>query len=93
MKHLVFAIKKELKNNFLDYLILITFGVFFLILTNLFKGERFMEFILLLTFVGFYILWGTYHHLTKNSFRLKIVVEYILIGFLVLFLLKIILII
>ncbi|MCS6956652.1 MAG: hypothetical protein NZM02_02295 [Patescibacteria group bacterium] len=92
MKHLINQVKKELKKHFFDYLLLITAGVFFLIGLNIFKGERIIEFIILLAFSSFYIIWGIYHHLIKDVFRLKIVIEYILIGFIVLFLLKIILI-
>ncbi|MCX7955788.1 MAG: hypothetical protein N2593_01620 [Patescibacteria group bacterium] len=92
MKNLFNQIKKEFKKHFFDYLLLITAGVFFLIGLNIFKGERIIEFIILLAFSSFYIIWGIYHHLIKDVFRLKIVIEYILIGFIVLFLLKIILI-
>ncbi len=92
MKHFVNHLKKEIKKHYFDYLLLITAGVFFLIGLNVFKGEKFIEFIILLAFSSFYIIWGIYHHLIKDMFRLKIVVEYILIGFIVLFLLKIILI-
>lgn len=90
MKILIKSIKRELKNNLFDYLLLVTAGIFVLITLNIFKGERFIEFIILLIFASFYIIWGIYHHLFKNTFRLKIVLEYILIAFTLLFLLKII---
>lgn len=92
MKHLTRHLKKEIKNSTFDYLLLITAGVFFLIAVNAFRGERLLEFIILLAFSSFYIIWGVYHHLIEDSLHLKIVVEYILIGFTILFLLKIILI-
>jgi hypothetical protein len=82
--------KKELKKHLFDYLLLATAGVFFLITINLFKGERWMEFIILLAFASFYIIWGIYHHIAQESLHLKTVIEYILIAFTLVFLLKII---
>ncbi len=80
--------KKEIKKHLFDYLLLITVGIFFLIGINIFKGERFIEFVVLLTFASFYIIWGTYHHIRHQSLALKIVIEYILIAFTLVFLLK-----
>lgn len=82
--------KKEIKKHLFDYLLLITAGVFFLIAINVFKGERFLELVILLTFAFFYIIWGFYHHAFRHSLRLKTVIEYILIAFTLVFLLKII---
>lgn len=90
MQQVILDLKKELKKHFFDYLLLITGGVFFLVATNIFKGERLMEFIILLFFVSFYIVWGVYHHLIRNSLQLRIVIEYILIGFVLMFLLKLV---
>ena len=82
--------KNKLKKHLFDYLLLITAGIFFLIATNIFKGERFFEFVIILAFACIYIIWGFYHHIFHNSFRLKVVIEYILIAFTIIFLLKII---
>lgn len=90
MKHLIVYLKKELYKSLFDYLLLITAGVIFLISLNVFKGERLWEFIILFIFTSFYILWGIYHHIIDDSLHLKIVVEYILIAFTIMFLLKII---
>ena len=90
MKHFIIQLKKEFGRGLFDYLLLITAGIIFLISLNLFKGERLMEFIILFIFISFYILWGIYHHIIEDSLHLKIVVEYILIAFTVMFLLKII---
>lgn len=90
MHHLVGSLKKELKTNAFDYLLLVSAGVLFLISLNIFKGERFLEFIVIFIFISFYIFWGTYHHIIEDSLRLKTVVEYILIGFTIMFLLKVI---
>ena len=90
MKHLTTHLKKEFSKSLFDYLLLATAGVIFLVSLNIFKGERLMEFIILLIFVAFYILWGIYHHIIEDTLHLKIVVEYILIAFTIIFLLKII---
>lgn len=89
MKYLTTYIKKEVKKNLLDYLILFTAGVFFVISLNLFKGERALEFIVLLGFASFYIVWGIYHHIIEDTLHLKTVIEYIIIAFTILFFLKI----
>lgn len=85
-----FYLKKELKNHFFDYLLLITAGIFFLILLNIFRGQRVVEFIVLVSFAFFYIIWGVYHHIVNKTLNLKAVVEYILIAFIIIFLLRII---
>jgi len=82
-------IKKEVKKNPFDYLLFVTIGVFFILALSLFQGERLLEFIILLAFVTFYIIWGIYHHIIENTIHLKVVLEYVLIGFTLLFLLKI----
>lgn len=90
MNHFLIHLNHEIKKHLFDYLLLITAGVFFLLSINLFQGERFLEFVILLSFVSFYILWGIYHHVVSQDLHLKIVLEYILIGFTIVFLLKMI---
>lgn len=90
MKKYIAHLGKEFKTHTFDYLLLITAGIFFLLALNVFRGERFMIFITLLAFCAFYIVWGMYHHARNDSIRLKTVLEYIVIAFLILFLLKII---
>jgi len=82
-------IKKEILKHPFDYLLFMTMGVFFILSLHMFRGERLLEFIILLAFVTFYIIWGIYHHLIENTIHLKVVLEYILIGFTLLFLIKI----
>ena len=89
-KHLYFNLKNEFKNHLFDYLLLITAGIFFLILLNIFRGQRIIEFFVLISFAFFYIVWGVYHHIVNETLHLKTVVEYILIAFIIIFLLKII---
>ncbi len=83
---------KNLKKYFIDYLIFITVGILFITLLSFFKGNRFEQFIIITLFVNLYIFWGVFHHIKLNRLNLKIVVEYIIIGFLTIFLLKLILI-
>jgi len=90
VKHLYSNLKREFKNHLFDYLFLITAGIFFLILLNIFRGERIIEFIILISFAFFYIVWGIYHHIIDETLHLKTVIEYILIAFIIIFLLKII---
>lgn len=88
--HLITHIGQELKKHPFDYLLFTTVCIFFVVSLGIFRGERLLEFILLLAFVSFYILWGIYHHIIENTLHFKVVLEYVLIGFTVLFLLKII---
>jgi hypothetical protein len=78
------------KTTLFDYLLFFTAGVIFLLALNFFRGEKLIEFLLLLVFVSFYIIYGIYHHAIKNELKAKIVIEYILIGFFVLYFLKLI---
>lgn len=80
----------EIKKHLLDYLLFLTAGIFFLILLNIFRGERLAQFLAVIAFSAFYIAWGFYHHIIDDSLHLKSVVEYILIAFTVIFLMKII---
>lgn len=89
MKHLLKFVHKEVHKHTFDYLLFATAGIFFVLALNLFKGERLLEFIILLSFISFYIVWGIYHHIIENTLRFKVVLEYVLIGFTILFLLKI----
>ena len=89
-KFLFSNLKKEFKNNIFDYLLLVTAGIFFLIIFNIFRGQRIIEFFVLISFAFFYIVWGVYHHIINQTLYLKTVVEYILIAFIIIFLLKII---
>lgn len=90
MKKLTRLLSHEAQKHLFDYLILITAGIFFLLGISLFKGERFMEFIILVAFTSLYVVWGIYHHIIEGTLHLKTVIEYVLISFTILFLMKII---
>ncbi|MEN9327204.1 MAG: hypothetical protein RI947_12 [Candidatus Parcubacteria bacterium] len=92
MTHYVHHLKKDIQRHLFDYLMLFTSGVAFLIALNVFKGEKLITFIILMAFTSVYIIWGIYHHIIDDSIRLKTVLEYILIGFTIIFLLKLLLI-
>lgn len=87
MNHIIQSIHKEVKRHLYDYLLLFTGGVIFLLFLRLFQGYRTYSFMVICLFVGFYVFWGQYHHTKTQQVRLTHIVEYILIGFTVLFLL------
>lgn len=88
MKKFFHHLKKEIQIHIFDYLLFITAGIFFLLALHLFRGEQLLQFIVLLAFVSFYIIWGIYHHAFTKTFHVKIVLEYVLLGFLILFFIK-----
>ena len=90
MKHFWQHIKSDFIKHTFDYMVLITAGIFFLLALNIFRGERFLIFLVLFAFASFYIIWAMYHHAVNRTIKLKVVVEYILIVFTILFLLRII---
>lgn len=92
MHSLLSHLTKELKKHIFDYLLLLSSGAAFLVFISVLRGEPSLQFIAIVAFVAFYVIWGVYHHAVNRDIRLKIVVEYILIGFTILYLLKIILI-
>lgn len=65
----------------LDYLILTTGSVFLILFLKVFQGERVSSFLILLSFVLFYIIWAFYHHSKDESLNIKTMIEYIFIGF------------
>lgn len=75
--------------TFLDYTVLLVFSAVFLMFLKMFQGEKLASFLVLLSFVSFYILWGIVHHMREKTLHLKNVLEYILIGFAVLVLLTV----
>lgn len=89
MQHLIKHLQHELRTHTFDYLLLFTAGVMFLLALEVFKGHRFLEFIILIAFASFYIIWGMYHHILDQSFHLKNIIEYVFIGFIIIFLVRI----
>jgi RsiW-degrading membrane proteinase PrsW (M82 family) len=73
-----------MKKQGLDYLILITGSVFFIIFLSIYQGNRLKSLLTLISFIMFYIMWGFYHHFKDESLNLKTVIEYIFIGFTIL---------
>ncbi len=91
MKKFINHFKKEVKEHSLDYLFLTTGAVFFIIFLNAFSNERMLMFITIIAFSSFYIIWGIFHHSKSKTLHLKNMLEYILIAFLIIFIIKIIL--
>ena len=91
MHHFLYQANKEFKKHLFDYVLFVIAGISLLISLNIFKGDRLIQFVLLLIFMSFYVIWGVYHHVRKDSVHLRTMIEYILIGFTVLFLVKILL--
>lgn len=83
---------RQARKHLFEYLILLTIGIFFLVMLSLTRGERNAQFMILSLFIFFYIFWGISHHLLDKSLRPKIVLEYFLIGISILLILQIILI-
>lgn len=90
MKKFFRHIMREINVHKFDYLLFMTAGAFFIISLQIFRGERLLEFLVLLAFTSFYIIWGMYHHVVSNTVHLKNIIEYILIGFTIIFLVKLI---
>lgn len=87
MQQLIRHIKKEVWHKHLfDYLLMGTAAVFFVLGVRIFAGMRGMQIFMFLAFTMFYICWGIYHHIITRSLRLKVVLEYILIGSAIIFL-------
>lgn len=91
MKHVKKYIQRELKTHYLQYLILCTGFIILLILVSLLRGYRSAQNTVLVFGVIFYIAWGITHHSGEKTLKLETVVEYILIGGTVLFLLTMLL--
>lgn len=92
MQNLLLHLASEIRKHTFDYLLLLTSGAAFLLFISMLRGEPNLQFVVIVAFVAFYVIWGVYHHAANRDIRLKIVVEYILIGFTVLYLLKMVLI-
>lgn len=83
MQLLLNHIKSEVRLHLFDYLVLITISGLFLVLLQILSYSRFYVFLITLGYSIFYIIWGAYHHTRKRDLHLKNVLEYIIIGFIV----------
>lgn len=77
----------EIKHHFFEYLILAGTAIFFVILLSVFQGQQTKQYLVLMFFTLYYVMWGVIHHGRDQTLTLKIVLEYILIGILALVLL------
>lgn len=83
MQLLLNHIKSEVRLHLFDYLVLITTSCLFLVLLTIVSNSRLYVFLITLGYSILYIIWGTYHHARKRDLHLKNVLEYIIIGFIV----------
>ena len=87
MKHLLqFAHKEIWHNHVFDYLLIVTAAILFVVGVKMFAGMVGIQIFFFIAFAGFYIAWGIYHHILTKTLRLRIFLEYVLIGFLIIFL-------
>ncbi len=82
---MLYAVQKEFRKHFLDYLLLVTVGLFVVACMMLFTGERFIQFGFIFGYAVFYLLWAFFHHYLDGSLKLRNMLEYILIALIVLF--------
>ncbi len=87
---LIDLLKVELRSSLMDYLLLLSGSVLFLLFLQLFQGQRMMSFLVILIFVLLYVFWGILHHSAEKTLNLKIVIEYIFIGVTILLLLTVV---
>ncbi len=90
MAKLFRLLKKELQTSSLEYLLLFTGSVLFLLLLKIFQGQRLLSFAVILSFVSLYIIWGFLHHAAERTLNLKSMIEYIFIGLTILLLLTVV---
>jgi len=87
MKYLLRHIRQEMwQRHLFDYLLILTASVFFILAIRIFAGMRGIQIFIFVAFTVFYISWGIYHHILTKTLRLKIMLEYMLIGFAIIFL-------
>lgn len=71
---------EKLRSHLAYYFSLITILALGLILIFLTRPNIFLQALVILVMVIFYVLWGILHHLINHELSLRIVVEYVLIG-------------
>ncbi len=84
MKDLYIYIKKELSAHGAEYLLLVAGGMFFLTALSVFQGQEKESLLVLVLFAVFYLLWGVHHHLGARTLHVKNVLEYLLVGLIIL---------
>lgn len=86
MNHLIRFIHHEIWHRHLfDYMLIVISAVLFVLGMQLFSGQRQAQFFCIVAFTAWYIVWGVYHHILTRTLRIRILIEYILIGFAILF--------
>lgn len=75
----------DIKHHVLEYFLLVTSALFFLVFLSIFRGQHSRQFVVSAIFILYYVTWAIIHHARDQSLHLKIVLEYIVIGALALF--------
>jgi hypothetical protein len=84
MQNIYIYIKKELTEHGAEYLLLVAGGMCFLAALSAFQGQQGESLLVLALFVVFYIVWGVHHHLGARTLHIKNVLEYLLVGLIIL---------
>lgn len=88
MNNFIKHIAKEVRAHTVDYLVLFSAGITFIVTIRTSSGNKMLAFMYFIIFSAGYILWGLFHHYKLRSLHLKNIVEYILIVFILLYLLQ-----
>lgn len=62
----------------------------YLIILYSLHENKLLSFLITLSYILFYLLYALYHHISERTLNLKIFIEYVLIGFAIAFMLKVI---
>lgn len=83
-------IKIELRKHFVDYLLLVVAGLFTVLCLTLFKGEQSTQFMFIIGYGVFYLLWAWLHHSLEKTLKVKNMLEYVLIALIIVISIRII---
>lgn len=72
----------------IDYIILSVAAIVTVWLFYFFIGQPDIQYLTAKLLAVFYVLWGTVHHYHKGDFHLKVVIEYLVIAFLSLIIIR-----
>lgn len=71
---------KDVTKNKLDYAVLLVISSFLLIFFSYNRNNPSLLFLSVIVFSISYVLWGVVHHIRIQTFKPKIVLEYVLVA-------------
>ena len=71
----------DLKRDYKDYLVLLSFLAFALFGFAYFGFDRRMQSVIIIASAFFYIFWGIIHHSLRKDFHFKVLLEYLVLAF------------